>query len=58
MENNDILQENIFIDKALSLYNDIIRGKTYEEETEETVAEIHYIGSLYKKKIVNVPITI
>ena len=54
MENNDILQENIFIDKALSLYNDIISGKTYEEETEETVAEIHYIGNLYKKKIVNV----
>ena len=37
MENNDILQENIFIDKALSLCNDIMSGKTYEEETKETV---------------------
>ena len=54
MENNDILQENIFIDKALSLCNDIMSGKTYEEETKETVEEIHYIGSLYRKKVVNV----
>jgi hypothetical protein len=54
MENNDILQENIFIDKALSLYGDIISGRTYEEEIQKTVAETHFIGSLYKKKIVNV----